>query len=232
MTPNEEYVLGILVGRFGGDLEECEIAPDGYINIDGKKNAVEVSRFVEPMIGEDGARYPRLKDDAPADKLGKEVEVDIGKSIPDGVHVFLTMSAPIKNFCSTKKLIGQAIVEIVEADEGSADCTFSGNHVSINVFREWKGKGNKIGSSIGRRYSTTNVDGKARDVLRERIKTKELIRKGYANISISEYWLALYNDFWVADVDTYRAAFREMEIPHGFDQIFIVDCYGQAHSLW
>ena len=103
MSPNEECVLGILATRFGGEFKESKRdPPDGYIITPaGKKLAVEVSRLVEETIGEDGAPYPRLKDDVPVEQLANEIEVSIGNSIPDGVHVLLTMSAPINNFQKT-----------------------------------------------------------------------------------------------------------------------------------
>jgi len=62
-----------------------------------------------------------------------------------------------------------------------------------------------ITSNIANRYSNANPLNNAIRLLNVRITSKS--KKYKAKSYKGEYWLALYNDYWVADIETYKRAF-------------------------
>jgi len=58
-------------------------------------------------------------------------------------------------------------------------------------------------------------------LLKDRITTKA--KKCERKLGMDEYWLALFNHYWVADEESYHLAYGSINIEHDFDKIFIVD---------
>ena len=49
--------------------------------------------------------------------------------------------------------------------------------------------------------------------------------------NMDEYWLALLNSYWLASEDTYRCAFKDIDIQHSFQKIIIVDEHSRVYEL-
>jgi hypothetical protein len=45
-------------------------------------------------------------------------------------------------------------------------------------------------------------------------------------------WLALLNDYWLTDADTYRLALSQMSLDHPFDRIVLVNGDGSIDTLF
>ena len=65
-------------------------------------------------------------------------------------------------------------------------------------------------------------------ILRDRIIDK--VRK-CQNIVHRPLWLALFNDYWLAEPDTYELAVNELSIAHPFDKICLVLGNKEVHTL-
>ncbi len=230
MSPNEMYVLDTLATSICGTVTEGENPPDGYITVDRKLIAVEVSRLVEHVSIGNGQTQSRLSTDAPSQLIAGEIEAEIAGRIPEGTRVFLTIGSPLNNVRKTRRELQQAIVDMIESDEKSKDVEFSENRISINIHRGWPARETKISSRIATRYSSSNISQNVEAILTDRIKTKSLRQNRQSKPD--EYWLALFNDYWVADAKSYRSAYNKLQIPHNFDRIVIVDGYGRTSFLF
>jgi len=111
MTPNEEYVLEALQKKFGGTIMDGEDPPDAYLCIEEKRIAVEVTRLIEQVTDDNGAKISRLAHDGPAIDFLDDVDREMQNTVPDGKYVFIVIGAPIKNIRLTRKKI---IAEISE----------------------------------------------------------------------------------------------------------------------
>ncbi|MDH3354349.1 MAG: hypothetical protein OEL79_03940 [Chromatiales bacterium] len=229
MRPSEEYVLSTLVDQFGGRYIEGEDPPDGYILNGDKRIAVEVSTLVENIQGENGKQYSRMNDDAPAQNLAKKIESDIENNIPEGMHVFLTICAPIKKIKKTQTLVGNEIITMIQTGVFKLEREFFGNDISINIFTGWGDYTPKVGLAISNRYSSDNLGKNTKIMLSERIEIKNKKRNVQPNNS--EYWLALFNDYWIANEESYQLAYKNLNIEHNFDKILIVNGNRQAYVL-
>ena len=229
MTPNEIYVLETLAASVRGTVTEGENPPDGYITVDRKRIAIEVSRLVEHVSSENGETQSRLSTDVPAQTMAGEIEAEIAESIPEGTHIFLIIGSPVNNIRKTRQELQRAIVKMIESDENTKDIELCRNNVSINIYRGWPANESKISSAIANRYSSSNITQNVEAILADRIATKTLRQNRQSKPD--EYWLALFNDYWIADAESYRVAYDKLQIPHDFDQIVIVDGYGRTSSL-
>ncbi len=229
MRPSEEYVLNTLITEFGGQYTEGEDPPDGYITIGDKRIAVEVSMLVEQLQNENGESYSRMKDDAPAHNLASNIELDINAKIPHDMHVFLVIGAPIKQIRKTQAKVAETISHMIQNNIFKLDQKFLDNDISISIFTGWGSYTPKIGYAISNRYSSANIGENTEMMLRERIQTKN--KKRNVKPDIDEYWLALFNDYWVADEESYQIAYRNLDIEHNFDKIIIINGHRQANVL-
>ena len=89
--------------------------------------------------------------------------------------------------------------------------------------------GKKVFGFVQARNANADIGLNALVILADRIRAKEQI---CARLSLDcPRWLALFNDYWLADADTYLWAYREAQIPHGFERIYMVTDHGQVTAL-
>jgi hypothetical protein len=90
--------------------------------------------------------------------------------------------------------------------------------------------GKTIFGFIQARNANADIGMNALVILADRIRAKEQI---CADLSLDcPRWLALFNDYWLADADTYLWAYREAQLPHGFERIYMVTDHGQVTALY
>ena len=230
MSPNEIYVLDTLQSKFGGNYHEGEDPPDAYLWKKKKKIAVEVTRLVEQVIDKKGHLVSRMKHDIPAEKLANELNDAMQEIIPNGKHVFLILSAPINSIKRTKEKLKSVISNCIKNNVKNSDIEIEKNLITINVYDISRPSGKKVIGAITNRFSSANISANTEHLLRDRISTKT--KKCVKHPDINEYWLALYNDYWIADEESYRIAYKNIDVKHNFKNIFIVTGYGQVHQLW
>lgn len=229
MNPNEIYVLERLQSKFGGEYHKGENPPDAHLCIEDKKIAVEVTRLVEQVMDKKGNLVSRMKHDIPAENLANELNDAMQEIIPNENHVLLILPAPINSIKRTKEKLKSAINDCIRNNVINTDIEIEGNLITIHVYDVPRPSGKKIIGAITNRYSTANISANTKYLLMDRITTKA--KKCTIHTNIDEYWLALYNDYWIADEESYRLAYRDIDVKHDFKNIFIVTGYGEVHKL-
>lgn len=88
----------------------------------------------------------------------------------------------------------------------------------IHIARDESQTHKKIVGIIPNQYSNPDILLNAQIILHDRIQTKTK-----KCVAISDpVWLALFNDYFLADEETYRVALRRISTPHPFTRILIV----------
>ena len=77
--------------------------------------------------------------------------------------------------------------------------------------------------------SDRHIGSNARRILEERIETKS--KKCGALAFRGTLWLALFDDYFLADDETYRQAVAGIEYPHVFDKIILISGSGSVATL-
>jgi hypothetical protein len=167
-----------------------------------------------------GAARARLSHDAPAMSFSDSLDEELSPNIPDGLMVVLTLWAPIGNLRKTRTVLAKRIGDLVAADnEIQVTETIEGNEVGIRVTRYERDSGKKVVAVVANRYSSPDILVNAWETLEDRIVDKA----GKCRLlSQRPIWLALLNDYRLADVETYRQAFEKLSLQHPFERILIV----------
>jgi hypothetical protein len=87
--------------------------------------------------------------------------------------------------------------------------------------------GKKIVGFVANTHSSADIGLNARLVLEDRIRTKSQICAPLQK----PIWLAVLNDYWLADADTYAVAGQQVKFGHCFERIFLVSDKGAVNEL-
>jgi len=229
MRPDEEYVLAALASKFGGKYIDGEDPPDGYLLLNNRKIAVEVTKLVE-HIDENGKRRSRLADDVPISNIVEQLNEEIGSLIPKNRWIHLVIPSPIHEIHEFKKGLTRTILNMISTKTHDAVIDILGNVVSINLYKCQHPTKTKMIQSIVTKFASSNVQENTRFLLENRIRIKN--QKCNADGDVDEYWLALFNTYCMADVKSYRIAYDSLKLEHNFSKIYLIDGYRRVYKLY
>ncbi|KGJ89596.1 hypothetical protein [Colwellia psychrerythraea] len=233
MRPDEEYVLATLASKFGGKYIDGEDPPDGYLLLNNRRIAVEVTKLVE-HINENGKRRSRLADDVPISNVVEQLNEEIGSLIPKNRWIHLVIPSPIKRINEFKKELTRIILNMIATKTHKAVIDILGYVVSINLYKCQHPPKQKVVQLIATQFASTNIQENTQFLLENRIIIKN--QKCNANTNINsdadEYWLALFNTYCMADVDSYRGAYDLLKLEHNFNKIYLIDGYRRVYKLY
>ena len=232
MKPDEEYVLATLASKFGGKYIDGEDPPDGYLLLNNRKIAVEVTKLVE-HINENGKRRSRLADDVPISNIVEQLNEEIGNLIPNNRWIHLVIPSPIKGINEFKKELTRIIINMIAIKRYNAVIDILGYVVAINLYKCQQPPKIKVVQAIDTKFASTNIEENTLFLLENRIRIKNQICNANANTydGIDEYWLALFNTYCMADIDSYRAAYESLKLEHDFSKIYLIDGYRRVYKL-
>jgi hypothetical protein len=232
LRDDEKFVIAAVSAAFSARWRPGEDPPDAYLTLGGKTVAVEISTLMQPVTDERGTRS-RLTDDLPTAALGEELNLELQALIPDGYRVSLILRSPILARAKTKRKIASLIRSLLHNI-----LTFPPHyHLAVNdnpvsIYLDYHGDAQQKKVTVGfmHRKAVADLGANTRYILEERInvkavKCKHLVGRG-------PLWLALLNDYWLADADTYRYALSLLSVKHPFDKILIVSGGGLVDGIF
>ncbi|NQY49984.1 MAG: hypothetical protein HRT50_12945 [Colwellia sp.] len=228
MKPDEEYVLAALASKFGGKYIDGEDPPDGYLLLNNRKIAVEVTKLVE-HINENGKRRSRLADDVPISNIVEQLNEEIGNLIPNNRWIHLVIPSPIKGINVFKKELTRIIINMIATKTYEAVIDILGYVVAINLYKCKHPPKIKVVQAIATQFASKNIEENTLFLLENRITIKNKICN--ANGDIDEYWLALFNTYCMADIESYRGAYESLQLEHNFSKIYLIDGYRRVYKL-
>ena len=232
MRRDEEFVGRCLVTFLGGpsrtSVSQGEDPPDLYLHLDGCRMGVEVTRLSQFTFEPDGTLGNRATPDFFGIRLLNELDADMGPNLPEGVSLLVGLWVPVPNASRFKKTLTQWVARIAVAPEQSfkEEREIEGSKVSVSVVEQLP-SGKKIAGFVVNRNSSADISMNARLILEDRIRSKAEICGRLPR----PVWLAVLNDYWVADANTYAAAGRQLNISHCFERIFLVSDQGAVNEL-
>ena len=146
-----------------------------------------------------------------------------GLSLPTNISLLVGLEVPVPNATKFKKMLATWVTQIVAAPllGERHEAILENSKVTISVVPELS-TGKKIVGFVTNNNSSADILANARVVLEDRIRTKS----GLCTPLAKPVWLALLNDYWLADADTYALAARQIAGTHCFERIFLV--FGNA----
>lgn len=223
MRRDEIFALESIADRYSGEWKPGENPPDGYITIGKRVIAVEVSTLTQHVTDDRGTR-PRRSDDAPAIRLANELNAELGNAIASDKRIILILHSPIVDFRKTKAQLAVELSSIVSCDADSGrlarKLSVCGNDLEVLFGPSEGNDGKKIVGFVINRPSRADIAGNAVYMLEDRIKTKA--GKFIGGRVAGPIWLALRNDYFLAEANTYRHALKSVSVSHPFEKILLV----------
>jgi hypothetical protein len=230
MREDEKFVIQAVAAFCSGSWRPGEDPPDAYIDIGSKAIAVEISTLTQHVTTDRGIRE-RLSDDQTAARLANELNEELKHVIPDGTTVGLHLSSPIAKLRKTKTLLAQRIAALIEGavpDGTELKLRICDNDVALWVTQHNDPQYKKVSAVFHHRHSNPHILRNAAYALEDRIKTKT---KKCVVLKKRPLWLALLNDYWLADTHTYSLAIAGISVEHPFEKILMVSGNGSVSLL-
>ncbi len=223
LRPDEQFCIDAVAATFGGQWSEGDDPPDAYLDIGGETIAVEISTLTQYVLDQNGGYKPRLSGDSTAVRICDDLNDELKRNIPADRTVLLILSAPVISARKLRPRLKKEIKALVDR-AGSDDVTVKlkilGNIITIHHIPEGRPSGKKVVGTVQNKNSSADILANATAILADRICVKG--RKCKSLGSSGPLWLVLFNDYWLADVDTYKQALSKLSIEHVFERILIV----------
>lgn len=221
LRSDEEFVIRSLATHFSGNWWAGENPPDAYLQVCDEVAAIEISTLTQHVSDECGGSKPRLSEDSTAIWLANELNNELQVEIPDGLLVILTLAAPIMKARKVKTQLKEKIVNLVSNScRTEISEIIIGNSITVKVTSDERPSGKKIVGIITNEKSSPNILQNAMSILEDRIVVKTGKCRSLA--FNGPKWLALLNDYWLADNDTYLQAIGSSSLAHPFEKILLV----------
>src|SRR5580704_1096605 len=206
LNKQERTAIEAIARRFSATWEKGSDPPDAYIVLAGKRVAVSIATLRARSNGPGNAAKPGLRFDKVATRLIERLQATLGETVPDGVTVLLTITAPIRLPSKTAATLQGRIQELLGrgAPGRDAKATIHGNRVQIRLLR---GQSERAPKLIG---FVHNADSDALLLLN---MTRELLELISAEASsrapkfTSDRWLVVISAGGISYLEAYRCIY-------------------------
>jgi hypothetical protein len=105
------------------------------------------------------------------------------------------------------------------------------NDNPVSIYLDYHGDPQQKKVTVGfmHRNAVADLGANTRHILKERIKVKA--EKCNHLVARGPLWLALLNDYWLTDANTYRYALSLLSVKHPFQKILIVSGSGLVDEI-
>jgi hypothetical protein len=235
LKTDEIFVRDCIVKHLGPNIvsaQEGEDPPDIYLMMNKEKFAVEITRLSPVSFDEKGDMQNRNNEDIFGVNLCNELDSKLKSKVPDEIDIVLAIHVPVDNPLKYKKELKKQIEVILEKKTGLGSkhiINVLGHRVDISIIPNRTHSEKKIVGVIVNDNSNAHILSYAEVILSDRIqdkveKCKNIPHKG-------KKWLALLNDYWLADNDTYSQAIKNISVQHDFEKIYLISVDGTVSEL-
>ncbi len=232
MRRDEEFVGCALIEFFGGpssaSVSDGEDPPDLYLTMSASRIGVEVTHLLQFTFERDGTLGNRTTQDFFGLRLLDEFDAKLGPLLHHDVSLMIVLRVPVLNAARFRKRLTEWATKVASASQRGfeQEREIEGSRISISVIPR-RPSGNRIVGCVVNTNSSADIGLNARVVLEDRIRTKSDICVQLRK----PIWLAVLNDYWLADSDTYAIAGHQLRLEHCFERIFLVSDRGTVNEL-
>ncbi len=235
MKPSFDETELLVIKSLGKHFSACyrrgEDPPDAYLQMpDGNEIAVEITMLTQHVSDGRGNLKPRLSEDSTAIRLANDLNDELQDFIPEGFVVILTLASPISQARKTKAQLKKLLSHISTSHGTEVSENILGNNIDILVSADDRPSGKKVVGIITNQKSSPDILQNAMTILQERIADKA--KKCRSLAFNGPKWLALFNDYWLSDKDTYQQALGSFSLNHPFEKILLVSGNGSVNMLY
>lgn len=237
LNPDEQFVIEALARKFAAVWTAGQNPPDAYLTFDSHMVAVEITTITQRITDDQGSR-PRASDDAVMQPMIDRLNSQLLGVMPKGYSVGLVIRTPVLDGRKTTNQLASLLMGMlntVATCPKETNVDIRGNKITICINSRENlplydcNHVSKIWGVCQNRASSPDILANTIHSLQERIATKQ---KKCASLIKQPIWLALLNDYWLADSGTFDRAFSNIQIEHSFEKILLIGRDGQVHKLF
>ena len=226
----ERTAVEAVARHLSATWEQGEGPPDAYLTIAGKRIAVEVTT-IRPRIAARGLTKPRLRFDRVALGFVRRLQAALGKSVPDGKTLIVTITAPYgcprRRWPRWKDKIRTGLAR--RSAPVDARDTIHGNQVRVRLV---KGGSKRTTKVVGFVHNPDSDADALLDIAHSLIecigaKAGEGGPAGFAG----DRWLVLAGEDRLSHLEPYRHVYAQLSIPTDFKKIVMVFAGGRIEAL-
>jgi hypothetical protein len=225
----ERTAIEAVARQFSATWKKGSDPSDAYIRVAGKRVAVDVTTLKRRGTGQGNAAKPGLRFDKVATRLIARLRATLGETVPDGMTVLLTITAPIRLPSKTAAALEDKIQTLLGRGSPGRDekDTIHGNRVQIRLLRDESGRAPKM---IG---FVHNSDSDPLLLLNMTHELLELIsgEAGRRATRPGDRWLVVIGARGISCLEAYRCIYSQLRMVTDFKKILMVFGDGRVGML-
>jgi hypothetical protein len=221
LTKQERTAVEAVARRFSATWEQGSGFHDAYITVGGKRVAVDITTLKPRGTDQASAAGPRLRFDRVATGLIERLQASVGETVPDGVTVLLTVTAPIRLPSKTAASLDDKIHTLLGRGSPGRDGkeTVHGNRVRIRLLRN---KSRRAPKMIGFVHNADSDPLLLLNMTRELLERISAEAARRASRPGSDRWLVVVSAGKTSCLQAYRYIYSQLRMTTDFKKILIV----------
>jgi len=230
LKKREQAAIEAVARRSSATWEKGSDPPDAYIVVAGKRVAVDITTLKRHGTVQGNAARPRLRFDKVATRLIERLQATLGETVPDGMTVLLTITAPIRLPSKTAASLEDKIQTLLGRRSPGRDekDMIQGNRVRIRLLRDESEQAPKM---IGFVHNSDSDPLLLFNMTRELLEliSAEAVRR--MPRLAGDRWLVVISAGGISHLEAYRCIYSQLRMATDFKQILMVFSDGRVEML-
>jgi hypothetical protein len=221
LNKQEQTAIEAVARRFSATWEKGSDPSNAYIKVADKRVTVDITTIKRRGTGEGDAAKPRLRFDKVATGLIERLQAALGETVPDGMTVLLTITAPIRLPSKTAASLEDKIQTLLGRGSAGRDekDTIHGNRIRIRLLRDASGRAPKM---IGFVHNSDSDPVLLLNMTRELLElVNDEIDKRSPRLA-GDRWLVVINTGRISCLEVYRSIYSQLALATDYEKVLMV----------
>jgi hypothetical protein len=228
LRADEKLVVEAIARHYSATSREGQNPPDAYLSIHGQDILLEVTQLTE-QVQVAGQLVPRRTHDVSGIRILSQLSDSLEAALPPNRCIGLILDMPVENPNAFKRDLENELRRIIPAPpDGDFELRIGNSTVQARFSDRTPGD-KAVTGAVSNSAASPYVLANVKSSLTDRVLEKERICSALP--FQGSRWLGLYNDYFLADKETYQQALSELNLPHSFQKILLVTDSGQVFDV-
>jgi len=226
----ERTAIEAVAKRFSGTWEKGGEHSDASIMVGGKRVSIRIATLKLRGIGQGKDAKCRLRFDKVATRVIERLRATLNETVPDGMTVLLTITAPIRLPSKTAASLEEKARSLLGRGSPARDeiATIHGNRIRMRLLRS---KSERAPKMIGFVHNSDSSPLLLLNLTRELLEVISAEASGPAPRRASDQWLIGISAGGSSCLESYRHVYSQLRIATGFEKILMVFRDGRIGTL-
>jgi hypothetical protein len=230
LNKQERTAIEAVARRFSAKWENGSDLAGAYLMVAGKRVALDIKTLKRRGTGQGNAAKPRLRFDKVVTRLMERLQATLGETVPDGMTVLVTITAPIRLPSKTAASLEDKIQTLVGRGSPRRDekDTIHGNRVQIRLLRDESERAPKM---IGFVHNSDSDPFLLLNMTGDLIELFSAEAGWPAPKLAGDRWLVVISAEGSSCLEAYRYIYSQLRMTTSFEKILMVFGDGSVGTL-